>query len=186
VLSEYNQMQPAITQAEETRYAELQALALDYARAGETEPLAGMLRHGLPVNLADAKGNTLLMLASYNGNPETTRMLLEFGAEVDRRNSRGQTPLGGAAFKGYDDILTLLLAHGADIDGDNGGGMTPIMFASMFGRTGAVEQLKAHGASLRRRNQLSISARLMMFLARPINFIFGKKANPIRNGYPIH
>src|SRR5580658_7464969 len=88
-------MQTVVTAAEEKRYAELQALALDYARAGETESLAAMLRHGLPVNLADARGNSLLMLASYNGNLETTRMLLDHGAEVDVRNDRGQTPLGG-------------------------------------------------------------------------------------------
>ena len=53
-------MQTVVTEAEEKRYAELQAVALDYARCGETEPLAQMLRHGLPVNLADTKGNTLL------------------------------------------------------------------------------------------------------------------------------
>ena len=58
-----------------------------------------MLNAGLPVNLADAKGQTLLMLASYNGNLETTRMLLKHGADVDRRNDRGQTPLGGVAFR---------------------------------------------------------------------------------------
>src|SRR5258708_635265 len=59
------------TETEENRYAELQALALDYARSGETQALAAMLRHGLPVNLADAKGNSLLMLASYHGELET-------------------------------------------------------------------------------------------------------------------
>jgi len=64
------------------------------------------------VNLADAKGNSLLMLASYNGEVETTRMLLGRGADVDRRNDRGQTPLGGAAFKGDEEIVALLLAHG--------------------------------------------------------------------------
>ena len=110
----------AITEGEEKRYAELQQMALGFARHGETESLATMLRHGLPVNLADAKGNTLLMLASYNGNMETTRMLLEHGAEADRRNDRGQTPLGGVAFKGYEEIVTVL-EHGADIDADNGG-----------------------------------------------------------------
>jgi len=62
------------------------------------------------------------MLASYNGEVWTTRMLLGRGAEVDRRNDRGQTPLGGAAFKGDEEIVALLLAHGADIDADNGGG----------------------------------------------------------------
>jgi hypothetical protein len=168
-------MQTITSESEETRYAELQHMALGFARRGETKHLAEMLRAGLPLNLADAKGNSQLMLASYNGNLETAQMLLEHGAEVDRRNDRGQTPLGGVAFKGYKEIVALLLAHGADIDADNGGGMTPIMFASMFGRTKVVAQLHAHGASPARRNRLGISARWMMRLARPINLVFGRK-----------
>jgi hypothetical protein len=152
--------------AEEQRYAELQVLALDYARTGETNSLAEMLSHGLPANLADAKGNSLLMLACYHQNAETARMLLEYGADVDRRNLRSQTPLGGVAFKGYEDIVALLLDHGADIDADNGLGMTPLMFAAMFGRTRVVAQLQAHGASLQRRNRLGLTAKLMIRLAQ--------------------
>jgi ankyrin repeat protein len=158
-------MHTEISISEERRYAELQSIALDFARKGETGPLEEMLRHGLPPNLADAKGNTLLMLASYNGWMETSRMLLKNGAEVDRRNDRGQTPLGGVAFKGYTDIVALLLQHGADIDADNGGGMTPLMFAAMFGRTTVVEQLKIHGASLQRRNRFGISARGLVWFS---------------------
>jgi ankyrin repeat protein len=109
---------------------------------------------------------TLLMLASYKGNVDTTRLLLERGADVDRCNDRGQTPLGGAAFKGYEEIMALLLKHGADIDADNGGGMTPLMFAAMFGRIRIVEQLKAHGASLHRRNRLGLSASFMVRVSR--------------------
>ena len=66
-------MPGAITAADEMRYAELQQMALGFARHGETESLGAMLLHGLPVNLADLKGNSLLMLASYNGNLETTQ-----------------------------------------------------------------------------------------------------------------
>lgn len=159
-------MQIATTQAEEKRYAELQQMALDFARHGETDSLAAMLDHGLPVNLADAKGNSLLMLASYNENLETSRMLLEHGASVDCRNDRGQTPLGGVAFKGYEEIAAVLLDHGADIDADNGGGMTPLMFAAMFGRAKVVEQLKTRGASLRSRNRLGITAGFMVRVSR--------------------
>jgi len=151
-------MTTAVTEAEERRYAELQAMALDFARAGETESLAQMLRHGLPVNLTDHKGNSLLMLAVYNGNVATGRLLLEQGAEVDRRNDRGQTPLGGVAFKGDSASVALLLEHGADLEADNGGGMTPIMFAALFGRTKVVEQLRAAGASLRKRARFGLSA----------------------------
>ena len=152
----------ATSATEEARYAELQQTALDFARTGETEPLSEMLRHGLPVNLADAKGNSLLMLACYHGHADTARMLLARGADADRRNDRGQTPLGGVAFKGCEEIVALLLGHGADIDADNGNGMTPLMFAAMFGRTRVVEQLQAHGASMQRRNRLGLSAKTIV------------------------
>jgi len=155
----------AVTEAEERRYAELQHLGLECARRGDTELLRSMVEAGLPVNLADAKGNTLLMLAAYHDHAGTVRMLLERGAEVDRRNDRGHTPLGGVAFKGDEEIVALLLAHGAEVDADNGGGMTPIMFAALFGRTRVVEQLRRHGASLRRRNRLGISARLLVWIS---------------------
>jgi len=164
-------MQTIVTEAEEKRYAELQRMALDFARNGETESLVEMIHHGLPVNLSDQKGNSLLMLASYHGNLETTRALLLARADSNRRNDRGQTPLGGAAFKGYGEIVTLLLEHNADIDADNGGGMTPLMFAAMFGRTKVVELLEQQGASLKRRNWMGISAHWMVcisqFLCRP-------------------
>jgi ankyrin repeat protein len=163
-------MQTLTTGAEEKRCTELQQRALDFARDGETESSAAMLHHGLPVNLAGAKGNTLPMLASYNGHADTNRMLLESGANADRRNDRGQTPLGGASFKGSVEIVAWLLEHGADIDASNGGSMTPLMIAAMFGRTRVVEQLKAHGASLQRRNRLGLSAsftvRIFQWIAR--------------------
>lgn len=155
-----------ITEAEEARYAELQQLALDLARRGDTAPLERMLRHGLPANLADGRGNSLLMLASYHGHLETARMLLRHGAEVDRRNDRGQTPLGGVAFKGYADVATLLLEHGANVEADNGGGTTPLMFAALFGRHDVAALLQRHGASARRRNRLGLSASLALSVAR--------------------
>lgn len=153
-----------ITKIEEQRYAELQARAVELARLGETEPLREMIDHGLPVNLADAKGQSLLMLASYNGHAETTRMLLDAGAEVDRRNDRGQTPLGGVAFKGYREIAELLLERGADIEADNGGGMTPVLFAAMFGRHELVRLLELRGAS--RRTRLGFFGVLLVRVAK--------------------
>lgn len=145
---------PALTEAEEARYAELQRQALDFARTGETALLRLMVEAGLPVNLSDHKGQSLLMLASYNGNLETTQMLLELGADVDRRNDRGQTPLGGVAFKGYLGIAKVLVDHGADIHADNGGGMTAISFAALFGRRDIVSYLQSRGARLRLRDRV--------------------------------
>jgi len=156
---------PIAAESEEQRYREFQRLAFDRARYGETDALAGMLRQGLPVNLCDSRGNSLLLLSCYHGHLETARMLLKAGAEVDLRNNRGQTSLGGVAFKGYLKIAELLLWHGADIHADNGGGMTPVMLASVFGRTAMVSFLEQHGAALIRIHPLSRQAHLLILLA---------------------
>jgi len=170
-------MQHAITGPEEqARYREFQLLAFERARRGETDALAGMLRQGLPVNLCDRRGNSLLLLSSYHGHLETTRMLLKAGADVDRRNAKSQTPLGGVAFKGHLKLAELLLWHGADIHADNGGGLTPIMFASMFGRTTMVALLEQHGAALITVHPLTYQARLLMFLAPLIRLLMRKQS----------
>lgn len=75
--------------------------AADLARNGDAVGLGALLKGGLAVDARDAKGNTLLMLASYHGRTEVVKLLLKSGATVDLRNDKGQTPLGGVAFKGY-------------------------------------------------------------------------------------
>ncbi|RBQ31151.1 hypothetical protein CRU92_08245 [Arcobacter sp. FW59] len=130
-----------VSQEEQKRYEELQILALDFARQGKTKDLELMLESGMAVNLTDHKGNTLLMLASYNGNFDTVQMLLDFKADVDRKNDKGQTPLAGVCFKGYLDIVKLLVNAGANMHENNGMGTTPLMFASMFGNTQIVVYL---------------------------------------------
>ncbi len=147
-----------LTATEENRYAELQLLALEMARTGDTVELEKMIIAGLPINLRDGKGNSLLMLAAYNDQPDTVAILLKHGAETEHRNDHGQTPLGGAAFKGNLPLITLLLNAGADINADNGGGKTPLMFAAMFGHRRVVEYLLAHGADRDTQTLLGISA----------------------------
>jgi ankyrin repeat protein len=128
-----------ITEIEEERYAQLQSMALDYAREGEKNELEAMLKHGMNVNLCTHKDDTLLMLASYNGNVETAKMLLEYGAKIDRVNQRGQTPLEGVCFKGYLEMVQLLLDYGASTDG------SAVTYATMFGNKDVVELLKKQG-----------------------------------------
>nr|WP_294691445.1 ankyrin repeat domain-containing protein [uncultured Friedmanniella sp.] len=95
---------------------ELAHWLLDRARVGEGERLADYADHGMPVDLTDATGNTLLMLAAYHGHAGTVRLLAERGADVNAVNDRGQTPLAGAVFKGYRDVVEVLVAAGADPD----------------------------------------------------------------------
>ncbi|MGY1843544.1 MULTISPECIES: ankyrin repeat domain-containing protein [unclassified Modestobacter] len=86
------------------------------ARAGHTEELAAYVDAGVPVDLTNEKGDTLLILAAYHGHPETVAALLERGAEPDRANDRGQTALAAAVFKQSADAVRALLAAGADPD----------------------------------------------------------------------
>ena len=116
--------------------------AAELARKGDTAGLAALIKGGLAVDARDAKGNTLLMLASYHGRAEVVKLLLKSGATVDLRNDKGQTPLGGVAFKGYVEIATLLIDAGADPVADQGGS-TPADFATLAGKSEILALLQA-------------------------------------------
>lgn len=117
-----------------------------FARMGHAEELSELFAQGLPANLRNDKGDSLLMLAAYNGQAEATRVILEAGGDPELANDRGQTPLAGAAFKGDATIAKLLLDHGAQVDGIGDGTRTALMTAAMFDRTEMVDLLLAHGA----------------------------------------
>ena len=118
----------------------------DHARSGQTEELAQAVATGLPPNLRNDKGDTLVMLASYHGHADTVRRLLAAGADPSISNDRGQTPLAGACFKGDADVVCALLDGGAAVDGHGGDGRTPLMTAAMFNRMDVLELLLDRGA----------------------------------------
>ena len=120
----------------EEQTARVVALAMDLARQGETAELLEFIDRGLPLDVQDAEGNTLLMLAAYRGNLVTVRALIERGADVDRRNARDQSPLAGALFKGEDEIVLALREAGADLDA---GTPSARATAEMFGRAHLLE-----------------------------------------------
>jgi ankyrin repeat protein len=115
---------------------DLAAKLFDYARAGDTSSLQQYLTAGIPPNLTNHEGNTLLMLAAYNGHPETVAFLLERNADTNVLNGRGQSPLAGAVFKGYDEVVKLLIEKGVDV---KLGQPNAIDCAKMFKRTEALK-----------------------------------------------
>ncbi|MEZ0491740.1 ankyrin repeat domain-containing protein [Kineococcus sp. TBRC 1896] len=86
----------------------------DLAREGATAALAERLDAGVPVNLTNSAGDTLLILAAYHGHAETVRAVLERGADHARVNDKGQTALSAAVFRRAGEIVELLLDAGAD------------------------------------------------------------------------
>lgn len=93
---------------------ELATRLFDMARAGDTERLSAYVEAGVSPNLANHKGDTLLMLAAYHGHADTVRALVRRGADPNRANDRGQTPVAGAVFKGETDVIRALVEAGAD------------------------------------------------------------------------
>jgi ankyrin repeat protein len=93
---------------------DLAARLFDGARSGDAATVAAYIDAGVPVNLTNTNGDTLVMLAAYYGHEATVAALIARGADVDRHNNRGQTPLAGAVFKNDTTIIELLLSANAD------------------------------------------------------------------------
>ena len=98
----------------DTEVLDLASRIFDWARSGDAATLAAYLDAGVPVNLTNTNGDTLVMLAAYHGHEAAVAALIARGADVDRHNKRGQTPLAGAVFKNDTTIIDLLLRADAD------------------------------------------------------------------------
>ncbi|MET7932996.1 ankyrin repeat domain-containing protein [Streptomyces sp. NPDC005322] len=122
---------PGTEPAHDPEVLQLAAKVFDLARHGDTDTLAAYVDAGVPANLTNDKGDSLLMLAAYHGHPAAVSALLERGADPNRVNERGQTPIAGAAFKGEEEVLRVLLAKGAD---PRAGSPSAVETARMFGR----------------------------------------------------
>ncbi|KAJ4993690.1 ankyrin-like protein [Stagonosporopsis vannaccii] len=110
---------------------DLAAKLFDLAREGNTSTLKQYIDAGVPRNLTNSAGDTLLMLTSYHGHAETAKMLLDAGADPNSMNGRGQSIIAGAVFKGYEDVVKVLFEAGADI---MGGQPNAVDCARMFKR----------------------------------------------------
>jgi uncharacterized protein len=120
-----------MSEAPDPEVVELATKIFDLARRGETEALVAYVDAGVPANLTNDRGDSLVMLAAYHGHADAVRALLERGAEADRVNDRGQTPLAGAVFKGEDAVVRVLLDAGADPEA---GTPSAVDTARMFGK----------------------------------------------------
>ncbi|MFF4541473.1 ankyrin repeat domain-containing protein [Streptomyces aureus] len=125
-----------MSEAPDPEVVELATKIFDLARRGETETLVAYVDAGVPADLTNDRGDSLVMLAAYHGHAEAVRALLERGAEADRVNDRGQTPLAGAVFKGEEAVIRVLLTAGAD---PAAGTPSAVDTARMFAKTDLLE-----------------------------------------------
>ncbi|KAG2136620.1 ankyrin repeat-containing domain protein [Suillus bovinus] len=128
----------------------------DAAREGNTELILQAVDAGLPVNLTNEKGNTLLMLAAYAGHVELTKGLLQRKADPNRLNDLGQSIVAGAVFKSHDEVVRVLVEAGAD---PRIGKPTAIEAAHIFARKELMEVLGAKQGDIGADVPISPSAR---------------------------
>jgi ankyrin repeat protein len=120
---------------------ELAGRVFDLARGGHTDELVAYVDAGVPVDLTNDKGDTLLILAAYHGHAGTVAALLERNADHARVNDRGQTALAAAVFRQSSDAVRHLLIAGADPDA---GGPSARATAAFFELPAMTDLLAGH------------------------------------------
>lgn len=75
---------------------------------------ASLLNAGEDPNQADPSGNTPLLIASVNGDPDMATLLLDNGADVNLAGPGAKTPLMHAASLGFITLVDLYLNRQAD------------------------------------------------------------------------
>ncbi|KAF4637802.1 hypothetical protein G7Y89_g264 [Cudoniella acicularis] len=96
------------------------------ARQGQVDVFEQALPAGLPANMTNEKGDSLVMLAAYHGHAPLVKLLIQHGANTNSLNDRGQSPLAGAVFKGEAEVIEALLEGGADPDHGNPSAMEAV------------------------------------------------------------
>ena len=113
---------------------------------------------------------TPLIIAAFNGNMDSVKILLEYKADIEARGTvkfdgedfEGSTPLWAAAIPGHLDVVKLLIERGADVDGRNVKNSTPLRAAAYHGRLGIVNCLIENGADVNAHNNFPHHTPLMV------------------------
>ncbi|MCK3770337.1 ankyrin repeat domain-containing protein [Microbacterium aerolatum] len=115
----------------------------DLARQGRTGPLGEMIDAGVPIDLRNPRGDTLLIVSTYAEQEHTAADLIRRGAELDAVNGNGQTAISCAVFRKNETLLRMLLDAGAD---QNAGGLSATAIADQFGLAEMRTILDEHAA----------------------------------------
>ncbi len=102
---------------------------------------------------AGREAMTPLMLAAFDGKPETMRALLEAKAKTEQRTEDGRTALMYAAGWGDGVKVKTLLDAGARADARAADGWTALMWAAARGEPASVKALTAAGADVNAANK---------------------------------
>jgi len=128
------------TSVQATAYEDL----LRAAEIGDANGVDQMIGKGMDPNTADAKGNTLLIIAVREGHREVVSTLVRRKANANKRNQHGDTALMLASLRGDREIARILIeSGGAEVKHS---GWAPIHYAAFQDREHMVHYLVTKGA----------------------------------------
>ena len=114
------------------------------AELGDVKGIERLLDRGSDPNTADAKGNTLLMIATREGHKDVVWTLVRRKANTNRRNQYGDTALMMASLRGDREIGRMLIEFGnAEVKHS---GWAPIHYAAYHDKPDMIRYLIAKGA----------------------------------------
>jgi ankyrin repeat protein len=102
--------------------------------------------HPTLVDTRNSKGDTGLLVAIRDADPNWTGFLLQKGADPNLQGANGDTPLIAAAKAGFEDAVPWLLGLGAKVNATNRAGETALIIAVQQRDTRLVRTLLGAGA----------------------------------------
>ena len=121
---------------------------LDAVQSGDIATVTKYLDEGVPVDLTDEEGWSLLHHAAALGQVEVINLLREKGCCVDLIDNEGRTPLHYAAMNGDTVTIRLLIAMGSNVNSVDNEGNTPLKWSVMCEENAAIEELTKHGGTV--------------------------------------
>lgn len=95
-----------------------------YARHNRVDDIERMLDSGVPVDIRDQYGNTILLIACQNGLKRVAKAALRRGADINCNNMQGNTPLHFCYAYGYGETLgQYMISKGANTQRRNSMGL---------------------------------------------------------------
>ncbi|MFS1900464.1 ankyrin repeat domain-containing protein [Vibrio lentus] len=125
----------------EEEYQSLVGLFFDAARIGNDEVIDAFVSQGFPVDQRNNQSYTALMVAAYQGNRETVRLLLDSGANACMQDKRGNTALMGALIKREISIAKDLYQAECSPELRNKAGLNLKEFAEIYGQSIVLKSL---------------------------------------------
>lgn len=101
---------------------------MDSGARGDLDAVKQAMQAGVPADLTDASGKTVLFVACQRGYTEIAQLLLAHGASATRPGPDGSTPMSAAVASGDADIVRALGDAGASVMTPDSRGVAPVIY----------------------------------------------------------